>query len=292
MAESRIALVTGANRGIGLEVCRQLARLKNYRVVLSARDGQKGTQAIAALANEEFEAQFLELDVTSPAAINHAFIWLQQHYGRLDVLINNAGVYLDEGDRLREVDDQVIRNTFNINIWGPLRLCRMAIPLMERNGYGRIVNVSSGMGAMSQMGSRTGSYKVSKLALNGLTQILADEVDRRRIKINAVCPGCAYGYGWPGRAHLCGESGQRDCLGGNAGRERAKRRLFPPQQTYQLVKQSKNTSTSPNPTERINHAHFADNIHPVFFIRHILPGANRTADHRLFGITAIYYGKR
>ncbi len=189
MAEPRIVLVTGANRGIGFEICRQFARLENYRVVLSAREEQKGRQAIAALADEGLKAQFLQLDVASPAAINHASVWLQQHYSRLDVLINNAGVYPDEGARLRDVDEQAIRNTFNINIWGPLRLCRMAIPLMEKNGYGRIVNVSSGMGAMSQMRSRTGSYKISKLALNGITQILADEVDRRRIKINAVCPG-------------------------------------------------------------------------------------------------------
>lgn len=186
-AEAKIALVTGANRGIGLEVCRQLAGL-GLRVILTARDPQRGEEAARIVAREGGDATFCRLDVTDPATVDAAQAFVTQQYGRLDVLINNAAIYPDDGVSIFDVPLPIVEETLAVNLYGPLRLCRAFVPEMRRRGYGRVVNVSSSSGQLSTMGGRTGAYAISKAALNALTRIVAAEAGSQ-VKVNAVDPG-------------------------------------------------------------------------------------------------------
>jgi NAD(P)-dependent dehydrogenase (short-subunit alcohol dehydrogenase family) len=185
--EQRTALVTGANRGIGLEVGRQLAG-RGLRVILTARDPERGESARQALHSEGLDVDFCPLDVTDPAAVAATQAFVNDRYGRLDVLINNAAVYLDEGVSVFDVPWPTIEETLAVNLYGPLRLCRAFVPGMRRRGYGRVVNVSSNAGQLSTMSGRTAAYAISKAALNALTRIVADEAGNR-VKVNAVDPG-------------------------------------------------------------------------------------------------------
>lgn len=186
-AESRVALVTGANRGIGLEVCRQLAG-RGLRVVLSARNEAQGEAAARTLAESGLEVAFCPLDVTDPASVDAAHAWVEARYGRLDVLINNAAVYLDVGVSVFDVPMETVEWTMAVNLFGPLRLCRAFVPGMRRAGYGRVVNVSSRIGQLSTMSGRTAAYAMSKAALNALTRIVAAE-SGPAVKVNSVHPG-------------------------------------------------------------------------------------------------------
>lgn len=185
---AQIALVTGGNRGIGYEVCRQLAD-EGFQVLLTGRSLNRGEEAAAALRSQGLRVEYLRLDVTDRDAIGEAASSVRDRFGRLDVLVNNAAVYLDEGVSVFDVSLDTLRLTMETNFYGPLQLCRVFIPLMQRQRYGRVVNVSSGGGALTGMSGRTAAYKISKTALNALTRILADEVSEYDIKVNAVCPG-------------------------------------------------------------------------------------------------------
>ena len=110
-------------------------------------------------------------------------------YGRVDILINNAGIYLDEGTSVFNVDEKIVKETLDVNFYGAFNICRALVPIMRQNGYGRIVNISSGYGAMSEMSGYHAAYRISKAALNALTLIMADELKDGDIKVNAVCPG-------------------------------------------------------------------------------------------------------
>ena len=184
----RFALVTGGNRGIGLEICRQLAG-RGLNVFLGSRDPEKGAAAIEALARDGLTLVLCTLDVTRQEEIEAARHLVESTCGRLDVLVNNAGVYLDEQASALDLPLTGFRQTMETNFFGPLMLCRAFAPLMRRQQYGRIVNVSSGYGAMSEMGAGAPAYSVSKVALNALTCILADELRGGDIKVNAACPG-------------------------------------------------------------------------------------------------------
>ena len=184
----KIALVTGGNKGIGFELIKQLAE-KNYQVLMGSRNKNNGETAVSVLHKQGYEVSFVELDVDNTESIQKAVEYVQQTYGRLAVLINNAGVYLDEGIKLIEEDPAILEKTMRTNLLGPYHLIRSFLPLMKKNNYGRIVNISSGYGQMDEMDyTGAGSYKLSKLALNGLTRIIASEVSGN-IKVNAVCPG-------------------------------------------------------------------------------------------------------
>lgn len=189
MADKRVALVTGANRGIGYEVCRQLAA-QGHTVILTSRDPAKGEQAVATLRNNNLDIRAYTLDVTSADAANTIAEDVRATFGRLDILVNNAGIYPDEGVSFFDIEDAVLQDTMATNFFGAAYLIRAFMPLMREQHYGRIVNVSSGYGQLAEMRARTAAYKLSKLALNGLTQIVADEVRRETdIKVNAADPG-------------------------------------------------------------------------------------------------------
>jgi NAD(P)-dependent dehydrogenase (short-subunit alcohol dehydrogenase family) len=191
--DRKIAVVTGANRGLGLETCRQLARM-GLTVILTSRDRAKGEAAAEQLRADGLDVTFHPLDVTDAQSIERLGEFIVKEFGRIDVLVNNAGVFLDpiggadpsESSAFR-ADIDTLRATMETNLYGPLRLCQVLIPLMQ--GSGRVVNVSSGMGQLSEMNGGCPGYRFSKTALNALTRILADELQQTRIKVNSVCPG-------------------------------------------------------------------------------------------------------
>jgi NAD(P)-dependent dehydrogenase (short-subunit alcohol dehydrogenase family) len=182
------ALITGANRGIGFEVCRQLAR-HGLHVILTARDANAGQTAAELLQGERLDVEFQPLDVTDPESIGEIRGYLDRTFGRLDVLVNNAAIYPDEEVSVFDVPLNVVRRTFEINTFGPLQMCQAFVPLMRHHNFGRVVNVSSGSGQLTDMGGFTAAYRMSKTALNALTRVVASEVAEYNIKVNAVCPG-------------------------------------------------------------------------------------------------------
>ena len=185
----KVAVVTGANRGIGLEIGRALAR-EGMRVIVAARDPDRGEAAARGLRSEGHEAEFRELDVADAGSIQAFAADLGRSPGRLDVLINNAGIMIDpRGSRLLDSSPETYRRTFETNVMGPLQLTQALLPLMQRGKYGRIVNVSSGQGQLSEMGSGTPAYRISKTALNALTRITAAETRATNILVNSMCPG-------------------------------------------------------------------------------------------------------
>jgi len=188
-----LAVVTGASRGLGFETCRQLGR-RGYRVLLTARDHARGKAAANTLRKEGFEVDFHPLDVTEAESVRAFADYMDREYGRLDVLVNNAGVFLDpmppedpSASSVFRADIATVRYSMETNAYGPLRLCQALVPLMR--GRGRVVNVSSGMGQLTEMNGCCPGYRFSKAALNVLTRILADELRDTRIKVNSVCPG-------------------------------------------------------------------------------------------------------
>lgn len=186
---ARVAVVSGANRGIGFEICRQLAR-RGLTVVLTSRSAAKGRAAAKVLRDEGLQVDHHLLDVTSPVGIQALAAYLTQRHGRLDVLVNNAGVLLDPpGSRIPDSRAQTYHKTLETNLFGPLLLIQALLPLMRENRYGRIVNLSSGLAQLAAMGAGSPAYRISKTALNALTATLAAEVRGAGILVNAACPG-------------------------------------------------------------------------------------------------------
>ena len=188
MAEQKIALVTGGNRGIGLEICRQLAKL-GIRVILGSRDAGKGTAAARELIAAGLPVEARELDVASDESIRERINWIRRDLGRLDILVNNAGIMIEEGDAEPEQEIQIIRDTMQTNVYGPLLLSRLAIPIMKSRRYGRIVNLSSGMGSLTEMGVGYIAYRMSKASINVVSRVLAAETQGMGILVNSVDPG-------------------------------------------------------------------------------------------------------
>jgi NAD(P)-dependent dehydrogenase (short-subunit alcohol dehydrogenase family) len=185
MENERVALVSGGNRGIGLEVCRQLAG-RGITVVMGSRDAEQGRAAAAELPDGVVVHQ---LDVADPESVGRLAHSVQEEFGRLDILVNNAAISNDEGQRGVDADLDRVKEALEANLLGAWRLCEVAIPMMRRNGYGRIVNVSTGLASLEDMGGGSPGYRVSKTALNVLTRILASELRGSGILVNAVNPG-------------------------------------------------------------------------------------------------------
>lgn len=181
----RTALVTGANRGIGLAVARQLAEL-GHSVLLGSRDLTAGKEAAQSLRSPEFEIEPVHIDLTDPATIDAAVRALGKSGRHVDILVNNAGVLHETA--ILELTDLEIRDSISVHLAGPLRLIRSLAPEMIAGGYGRIVNLSSGWGSFAEGMGGPGLYGVTKAALNALTVRLAKELPSA-VKVNAMCPG-------------------------------------------------------------------------------------------------------
>jgi NAD(P)-dependent dehydrogenase (short-subunit alcohol dehydrogenase family) len=192
----RIALVTGANKGIGYQTARQLAS-QGMTVLLGARDEQRGKEAAAKLRAEGLDVQFLHLDVNDKSTHEAARGFIGDKFGRLDILVNNAGIALEATQKPSEVDLQTLRKTFDTNFFGVIAVTQTLLPLIRRSGAGRIVNVSSGLGSLTLHSDpawefypvKLLAYNASKTALNAFTVMLAHELKDTGIKVNSADPG-------------------------------------------------------------------------------------------------------
>ena len=190
----KVALVTGGNRGIGFEVARQLGQL-DHRVVIGSRDEDRGQIAAEKLRSEGAEASYVVLDVSNPDSVATAIQLIDQQYGRLDVLVNNAAVAQPDG-LPSEVTLDILRRTYETNVFGLVAVTQAALPLLRRADAGRIVNLSSGAGSLAVV-SRADwrpewnglAYNTSKSAVNAVTVALASELRETPITVNAVNPG-------------------------------------------------------------------------------------------------------
>src|SRR6185295_5780827 len=189
------------------EICRQLAARGGIHVVLTARDGQKGAAAAKKLVAEGLAMECRELDVTSEESIKAFAAWLTGTHGRCDILVNNAGILADpRGSRFLDSKLDTYRETLETNLLGALALAQALVPLMKKNRAGRIVNVSSGQGQLSDMGAGSPAYRISKTALNALTRILSAELSANGILVNSMCPGWVRtGMGGSGAPRTPGE---------------------------------------------------------------------------------------
>lgn len=190
-----IALVTGANKGIGLETARQLGA-RGATVLAGARDEERGEEAERALQAAGADARFVPLDVTDPGSIKRAADWIDREYGRLDILVNNAGIA--RGNLPSETDLDAMREVYEVNVFGVIRVTNALLPLLRRAPAARIVNVSSEVGSITSMTDPSSplahmpgsvAYPSSKSALNMITTMYAKELRDTPIKVNAANPG-------------------------------------------------------------------------------------------------------
>lgn len=194
--ERKIALVTGANKGLGFEISKQLAR-QGITVILGARDASKGEEAANSLKQEGLDVYSHVLDVTNPESIQNTVNWIQEKFGALHILVNNAGVIIDRSNSIFELHQDTLMQTMQANLYGPFLLSQACIPLMKKSGYGRIVNMSSLLGSLTDINDQNSpfskifapAYRMSKTALNSLTALFAKELQGTNILINSAHPG-------------------------------------------------------------------------------------------------------
>lgn len=195
-SDKKVALVTGANKGIGFEIARQLAQ-KKITVLLGARDRKRGIAACGRLESAGLEAHFIPIDVVKATSIEAAIGKIKDDFKRLDILVNNAGIQIDTHSGILELDPVIFQHTLETNAFGPLLLAQAVVPIMKANGYGRIVNMASTLGSLTEIASPDSlhdailspAYRMSKTLLNGITVLLAKELRGSNILVNSVCPG-------------------------------------------------------------------------------------------------------
>jgi NAD(P)-dependent dehydrogenase (short-subunit alcohol dehydrogenase family) len=187
MAEP-VILVTGGNRGIGLEICRQLAA-RGARVIMGSRDPAKGEKAKASLGDLAARITVEALDVDDATSVTALAQRVGRSPGKLDVLINNAGIFDKRDGNASTVPIDVVEKTFRTNVVGPMRLTQALLLLLRASKSARVINLSSGMGTLDDMGAGYAAYRISKTALNALTANLAAELTTSRIAVNCMCPG-------------------------------------------------------------------------------------------------------
>jgi NAD(P)-dependent dehydrogenase (short-subunit alcohol dehydrogenase family) len=188
MSKIKTAIVTGGNRGLGFEIARQLVK-EGVRVVIGSRDAAKGERAVASLKADDLAASHA-LDVNDTRSVKRFVEFVSKNYGAPAILVNNAGIYPEDTEsKVVDTRTALWRETFETNVFGTVRMCRAVVPLMQRVAYGRVVNLSSGLGQVSQMGEGSPAYRVSKAALNALTVTLAAEVKGQGILVNSMSPG-------------------------------------------------------------------------------------------------------
>jgi NAD(P)-dependent dehydrogenase (short-subunit alcohol dehydrogenase family) len=185
MASRKIALVTGANKGIGFEIVRQLSK-HDFHVVLAARNRDAGVQAVSKLKGD---VGFQVLDVSDDVSIGQAAKEFGSNYDHLDVLVNNAGIYPDEGANILDITREQLVATFQTNTFGALRVVQAFLPYLKKAGLARVINVSSGYGELGGLSADVPSYCLSKLALNGVTLMLDQRLRGQGIAVNSMCPG-------------------------------------------------------------------------------------------------------
>ena len=199
MSEAKVALITGANKGLGLETGRQLGKL-GYVVLLGSRDALKGEVAARQLRDDGVDARVVKLEVTKQVDIDAAAAQIESEFGKLDVLVNNAGVMIEKGwtkNTTSETTMENLRTTFDANVFAAFSVTKAMLPLLRKSEAGRIVNVSSILGSISLQatkgsptyGTKLFAYNASKAALNMLTISLAHELRNTRIKVNSAHPG-------------------------------------------------------------------------------------------------------
>jgi NAD(P)-dependent dehydrogenase (short-subunit alcohol dehydrogenase family) len=184
----KIALVTGTNRGIGYEICKKLAAT-GITVVMTARNMQAGRPLVNELRKQWKHVWFHQLDVDDEKSIQDVCQYIDISFGKLDILINNAGIYLDEGKNAIDLDIDVLRSTMETNLYGPIRMIQVMLPLLKKSDDARIINISSIMGQFASLGIQSAAYRISKTALNAMTVIFSAELSEYGIKVNAVHPG-------------------------------------------------------------------------------------------------------
>ena len=198
--DKKVAFITGGNRGIGFETAKALAE-KGIHVIIGSRTKAKGEEAVKLLTAKNLKVSFLVFDVTKPDDHQYAYDQIQTQYGKLDILINNAGVWLDpasvSGNDASAVSLKVLKDTFDTNFFSVVTLTQTLLPLIKKSGAGRIVNLSSILASLS-LHSDPGSsiydskylaYNSSKAALNTFTIHLAHELKNTNIKVNSAHPG-------------------------------------------------------------------------------------------------------
>jgi len=183
------ALITGANRGIGKEIARQLAQ-RGFAVFIGSRDMAKGREAAEELCQAGYEATFIHLDVTDPVSIKNACGVLSQKADHLDVLVNNAGILEDHGENILKLNPELLDRALKSNVSGPIMIIQDFLPFLQKSSTGgRIINVSSGAGALHDMSTYAPAYSISKTALNAVTRQFAGALKAHSIAVNCVDPG-------------------------------------------------------------------------------------------------------
>ena len=196
----KIALITGANKGIGFETARQLGK-QGVSIIAASRNKERGIAAVEKLQAEGIDAEFLQLDVDNDAEIQFAFEFIQNKYGKLDILINNAGIQVEHGDwgvnNTPTISEKALRDTFDTNFFQVVKLTNTLLPLIRKSAAGRIVNLSSILGSLTLhsdpsspiYNSKLFAYDTSKTALNSYTIHLAAALQDTPIKVNSAHPG-------------------------------------------------------------------------------------------------------